>query len=196
MTTNIRTIAAIPVTLGSICYPPLGFCCAPSLPGGRLRRASVHSTAYVRSLLGRRTAVIHQLLLGTAEDALHSSPYDCAGRVHRAPSCIRHRPSGTRASALGLGDRLLLVAFGDWRFSGRVPWHRGRRCWLCLGFVCNRSRSARARLHVANESITCRRRIRPSANLYLRHLDARSLMCPASFCISPARSASVWCERR
>src|ERR1019366_1731730 len=65
------------------------------------------------ALRRRRTAAVIDQLLGAAEDAFNGLQIDALpGHVGRLPVFVVHFQKA-RALALGFGDRLLLVAFGD-----------------------------------------------------------------------------------
>ena len=175
-TTSSSNSATIPVTGDLIAWLPL--CCCGWLRSGAAGRRGVSSfKRQIRhdALPGRRAAAVIDQLLGAAEHALHRLQIDALpGDVGRLLVFVVDLEEA-RALALGLGDRLLLVAFGDLQdLRGASLGVGNDAVGIGLRLVLQPLEIGARRLHVAERVDHLRRRI-DLLHLHLLHQDARAV---------------------
>ena len=127
------------------------------------------------ALPGRRTAAVIDQFLGAAENTLHGLQIDALpGDVGRLLVFLVDFQEA-RALALGLGDRLLLVAFGDLDdLRGAALGVGNDAVGIGLGLVLQALEIGARGLHVAERVDHLRRRI-DLLHLHLLHQDARTV---------------------
>ena len=150
-------------------------CCCGWPVGGRRRtprRQFAQRQIRHDALPGRRTAAVIDQLLGAAEDALHRLQIDALPRDVGRLLVFVVDLEEARALALGLGDRLLLVAFGDLQdLRGASLGVGNDAVGIGLGLVLQPLEIGARRLHVAERVDHLRRRI-DLLHLHLLHQDA------------------------